>query len=152
MQKLTPAPQDFDWQHLTLPSSPNYFLLIPSTTINLIKGQLSYIPSRIQVSPQFNCSIDELQPLCLKHITNQARTTIYPGDNNAQTHYIQRSLLFRFPDIISIEIQAVNRDTATLFLYSRSVYGYSDFGVNKRRVKNLMKELNKEVINSPYAL
>ncbi|OAJ33577.1 DUF1499 domain-containing protein [Piscirickettsia salmonis] len=147
MQKFTPTSQDFDWQNLTLPSSPNYFLLIPSTTINLIKGQFSYIPSRIQVSPQFNCSVDKLQQLCLKHITNQARTTLYRGDNNVQTHYIQRSLFFRFPDIISIEIQAVNQDTATLFLYSRSVYGYSDFGVNKRRVKNLVKELNKEIIS-----
>jgi uncharacterized protein (DUF1499 family) len=50
---------------------------------------------------------------------------------------VQRSLVFRFPDTIWIEI-APRGEQASLAIYSRSAYGRSDFGVNRARVETLL--------------
>jgi hypothetical protein len=48
--------------------------------------------------------------------------------------WVVRSLVLNFPDIIWAEVRPVEGASSELLLYSQSVYGYSDFGVNKRRV------------------
>jgi uncharacterized protein (DUF1499 family) len=50
---------------------------------------------------------------------------------------VQRSLVFRFPDTIWIEV-APRGERASLAIYSRSAYGRSDFGVNRARVEALL--------------
>jgi len=50
---------------------------------------------------------------------------------------VQRSLVFRFPDTVWIEI-APRGARASLAIYSRSAYGRSDFGVNRARVETLL--------------
>jgi uncharacterized protein (DUF1499 family) len=50
---------------------------------------------------------------------------------------VQRSLVFRFPDTIWIEIMP-RGDRASLAIYSRSAYGRADFGVNRARVETLL--------------
>jgi uncharacterized protein (DUF1499 family) len=65
-----------------------------------------------------------------------------PRDGSAQAGggrivAVQRSLVFRFPDTIWIEI-APQGEQARLAIYSRSAYGRSDFGVNRARVETLL--------------
>jgi len=55
--------------------------------------------------------------------------------------FVQRSLIFRFPDTINIAVQSVGDGQATVAIYSRSNYGYGDFGVNRRRVETWLKRL-----------
>ena len=50
---------------------------------------------------------------------------------------VQRSMVFRFPDTVWIEI-APHGARASLAIYSRSAYGRSDFGVNRARVETLL--------------
>lgn len=50
-----------------------------------------------------------------------------------QAQWVERSGLANFPDIIVAEVVATP-DGTSLFLYSRSLFGYSDFGVNAKRV------------------
>ena len=51
-----------------------------------------------------------------------------------QLVFVQRSAIFRFPD--SVWIQAVTLpEGASVIIYSRSNYGYSDLGVNRERVE-----------------
>ncbi len=52
----------------------------------------------------------------------------------AQVIYVQRSAVFRFPDTIWIQPVTLPQG-ASVILYSRSNYGYGDFGVNRERIE-----------------
>jgi uncharacterized protein (DUF1499 family) len=56
---------------------------------------------------------------------------------------VQRSAFLRFPDYIDVSILPVggNGDSSTIAIYSRSRFGYSDMGVNQRRVEEWMTAL-----------
>ena len=47
--------------------------------------------------------------------------------------FVVRSALFGFPDLVSIKFLDVKAGKSTFALYSRSVYGRSDLGVNRAR-------------------
>jgi hypothetical protein len=61
----------------------------------------------------------------------QPRTVLHVAyDRDLQAHYVARSARGNFPDLIAMQ---VTPDSMPL-LYSRSVYGTLDFGVNRRRM------------------
>lgn len=51
-----------------------------------------------------------------------------------QAQWVVRSALLNFPDIVAAEI-VPGPAGAGLFFYSRSLFGYSDLGVNRKRVE-----------------
>ncbi len=51
--------------------------------------------------------------------------------------------LFNFPDLIVAQVAAASPEASTLVLYSRSVYGYGDFGVNRARVVTWLAALDR---------
>jgi uncharacterized protein (DUF1499 family) len=55
-------------------------------------------------------------------------------EDRRQFDYIQRSARFRFPDIITVRFISVSPSQSAFAIYSRSVYGESDFGVNRERI------------------
>ncbi len=55
-------------------------------------------------------------------------------EDGAQIDYVQRSARFRFPDIITVRFISASPSQSTLAIYSRSIYGESDFGVNRERI------------------
>jgi uncharacterized protein (DUF1499 family) len=62
-----------------------------------------------------------------------------------QIAYVQRSAVFRFPDLVSVEFRDAATGSSTVSVYSRSVYGYSDLGVNKKRVDAWLARLETVV-------
>jgi len=52
-----------------------------------------------------------------------------------QAQWVERSALLNFPDVIAAELAEDGPVGAGLFLYSRSLFGRSDLGVNRRRVQ-----------------
>lgn len=54
--------------------------------------------------------------------------------------YVQRSMIFGFPDYISVRALEVEGGAA-LIIWSRSRYGQSDLGVNKRRIDGWLKQI-----------
>jgi Protein of unknown function (DUF1499) len=62
-----------------------------------------------------------------------------------QVHYVVRSALLNFPDLVTVQVNSpagvnsgagansVTAGFSTLVIWSRSVYGRSDFGVNRER-------------------
>jgi uncharacterized protein (DUF1499 family) len=48
---------------------------------------------------------------------------------------VERSAVFNFPDVVAAEVVEDGPVGAGLFLYSRSLFGWSDLGVNRRRVQ-----------------
>ena len=66
---------------------------------------------------------------------SQPRTELLAEDvEGLQADYVQRSARFRFPDIITVRFISVSASRSTLVIYSRSIYGRSDFGVNRKRI------------------
>ncbi|MEM6932316.1 MAG: DUF1499 domain-containing protein [Pseudomonadota bacterium] len=61
-----------------------------------------------------------------------------PG--SAVRTFVQRSRLIGFPDYITVKALPVE-DGAALIVFSRSQYGYSDWGVNEKRVKDWLSKL-----------
>lgn len=55
--------------------------------------------------------------------------------------YVQRSAVFGFPDYISVRA-VEGEDGAALAIWSRSRFGYSDLGVNRRRVEGWLATLD----------
>jgi uncharacterized protein (DUF1499 family) len=48
--------------------------------------------------------------------------------------YIERTRLIGYPDYITIKVIPIDPDNSKLSIYSRSRFGHSDLGINKRRV------------------
>tara|TARA_Y100001978_G_C23486111_1_gene334001 strand:+ start:274 stop:618 length:345 start_codon:yes stop_codon:yes gene_type:complete len=74
------------------------------------------------------------------------RTDILKKENNYWKG-VCRSLIFRFPDDLEILLisnnKNINDSLGTIQVRSSSRIGQSDLGVNKRRVENLLLELEK---------
>jgi uncharacterized protein (DUF1499 family) len=57
-----------------------------------------------------------------------------------QAELVQRSLVFRFPDHVTVEAFAADSGRSALAVYSRAVVGRYDFRVNEKRVKAWLEE------------
>ncbi len=60
-----------------------------------------------------------------------------------QAQFVARSAWLNFPDLIVAQVNAAGRGKSTLVLYSRSVYGYGDFGANRARVSTWLAALDR---------
>jgi uncharacterized protein (DUF1499 family) len=65
---------------------------------------------------------------------------VYPA--TLEAHWVARSALLNFPDLIVAQVSPAGKDSSTLTLYSRSVYGSSDLGVNRKRLQAWIAALN----------
>ena len=102
---------------------PNQFLMCPP-----------HICSGHADSPVFDVSADELRERWREVISAQPRVELLAEDGQ-QFDYVQRSARLRFPDIITVRFISLSPSQSTLAIYSRSVYGKSDFGVNRKRIE-----------------
>lgn len=58
--------------------------------------------------------------------------------------YVQRSLVFRFPDTINVQVVALPDGRSTVLLYSRSQIGRGDMGVNRARIERWIGLIGEE--------
>ena len=112
-----------DFEDLKLTDKPNQFLMCPPV---ICTGHAD--------SPVFDASVDELRQHWDEVVAAQPRVELLAEDGQ-QFDYLQRSARFRFPDIITVRFVSVSPSQSTLAIYSRSVYGRSDFGVNRKRIE-----------------
>lgn len=96
-------------------------------------------------SAVFPLPVNEVLTIVETVIGNEPRTKLVAKEEELQQRvFVQRSRIFRFPD--TIWIQALSRGGGTaLIMYSRSNYGDSDLGVNKRRVEKWMTKLTERL-------
>ena len=67
---------------------------------------------------------------------SQPKVTVLEGSaKSGNVTYVQRTKLIAYPDYISIKISPEIAGKSRLTIYSRSRFGYFDYGVNKARVK-----------------
>ncbi len=80
----------------------------------------------------------------------QPRVFASPGRPDApwRRDYVARSRVFNFPDLVAVEI--LPGDGASgLVLWSRSVYGRSDLGVNRARLATWLAALDVRLGSAP---
>ena len=115
-----------EFAELKLTDKPNQFLMCPPG--------LCDTNSNVE-SPVFDVPVARLRAHLREVVAAQPRVELLTKDEDGQQiDYIQRSARFRFPDIITVRFISVSTSQSTLAIYSRSIYGESDFGVNRERI------------------
>jgi uncharacterized protein (DUF1499 family) len=93
-------------------------------------------------SPTFAMSWERLRDYWNEAVSLQPRVELAArGEGGRKLTYIQRSFVFHFPDIITVEFFPVDETRSTLAVASHSRYGRADFGVNAERVESWMQLL-----------
>lgn len=134
-----PTPPQMDPAAIVRPASPNTALAGPQS--------LKPIPDIFV--PPYHLSPDRLFAMIQSVATSQPRTyeaAIYP--NRYQAHYVARSEVFNFPDQIMVQVLPDGPDNSELILWSRSVYGESDLGVNRKRLTTWLADLQARLPHS----
>lgn len=129
-----------DFHTLLPPSSPNWYLVVPEAIDN---------HAAQQKSPIYCVSAADLTKHVVNYMRHLPRTKMVYNNKDAKSFgYVQVTKFWRFPDYISIQIFPVSSNKSTLAVYSRAKYGYSDFGVNKKRVLQMLSHLEAKACNN----
>jgi uncharacterized protein (DUF1499 family) len=134
-----PTPLPMDTTHIVRPSSPNTALAAPD----------GFAPPPDVATPSYRVPADSLFTLVQDVAGSQPRTyraALYPAQ--LQVHYVARSAVFNFPDLIMVQVRTEGPDSSSLIVYSRSVYGRSDLGVNRKRIETWLTALQTKLPSS----
>jgi uncharacterized protein (DUF1499 family) len=127
------VPPVMDFSHLGRPASPNTALAAPA----------GFQPPPDLTTPPYSVSAERLYAAVSQIAAAQPRSfpaSAYP--DRLQLHFVVRSAVLNFPDLVTAQVSAAGPAASTLVLYSRSVYGYSDLGVNRQRLITWLAALN----------
>jgi hypothetical protein len=95
-----------------------------------------YCSAKAVTSPVFDLPWDRLREYWAEVIDGEKSLLRVAGDPDAGRFvYVQHSSIFRFPDIIIVELVPLGPDRSSIAIYSRSRYGEYDFGKNRKRVE-----------------
>lgn len=137
-----PVPGPMDMARIVRPSSPNTALAAPD----------GFRPTPDLVTPVYAVPAPALYAAIRQVAAGQARTYAHVSfDDRLQAHFVARSAVFGFPDLITAQVEPAAPGHSTLVLYSRSVYGRSDLGVNRRRVESWLAALQTRLAGTPQA-
>ncbi|KAJ1413310.1 hypothetical protein B484DRAFT_455096 [Ochromonadaceae sp. CCMP2298] len=116
----------------------------PTTTANeYIVAPKGFTPARADaISSVYSVPVGELSDIVDEIVLRQPRITRIAEDPaTSRKEWVQRSLLFRFPDVITVQLIPLTDSSSTLAVHSYSVYGGSDLGVNGNRVRSWLSEI-----------
>lgn len=120
-----PVPDPVDIAQLAVPARRNAALL----------GPAGYQPPPTLTAMPHGVSAELLYEAIVRVALAQPRTYLaaaYP--TRLQAHFVARSEKLNFPDVVVAQAVALDATTSVALIYSASVYGRSDFGVNRRRL------------------
>lgn len=117
--------------------TPNQYLLAPPDLCR------AAVPD--ETAPRFALAMTTLAERWHAAVTAppENATRLRSDDTNSQHDYLQRSRLWRFPDIVTVRFIALGPERSTLAIYSRALYGRGDLGINRRRVRRWLGYLGK---------
>ena len=134
-----PVPKWMDIAAIERPSTPNAALAAPA----------GFKPDPDIVTPPYHLPPNRLFTLVQAVASSQPRTVqsaIFPEQR--QAHYVARSAVFNFPDLVTVQVRPDGSDDSDLIFYSRSVYGHSDLGVNRKRAEIWLAALQASLPSS----
>lgn len=133
-----PVPPYMDMRKIERPSSPN----------NAVAGPAGSGRQAVDLVTQpYAMAPEALYPIVKAAIAGMANTYLL-GEyaDRTQMHFVVRSKVLNFPDVVSIQIETGGREGESLItLYSRSIYGYYDFGANKARLLPLLARIDQAI-------
>jgi uncharacterized protein (DUF1499 family) len=128
-----PPPEPVEFRSLVLPRSPNTCLAVPAGADPAAHLATPPLPAKAATAWPVLRSLG-------RHFPRTYPLAEWPERRQAQ--WVARSALVGFPDVVAAELVERPDGTSGLFLYSRSLFGRSDFGVNRRRVEAWMAALD----------
>lgn len=121
-----PPAEPVDFRALVLPRSPNACLAAPAGAH----------PAAHLATPPLPVGMATAWPVLRRFGQRFPRTWRFAEwPERRQAQWVERSARLNFPDVIAAELAEGPDGAAGLFLYSRSLFGWSDLGVNRRRVE-----------------
>jgi Protein of unknown function (DUF1499) len=95
-------------------------------------------------SPVFDLPWERLRDYWMEMISGETRVVRAVADLAPRHYvYIQHSPIFRFPDIVTVELIPLGPSRSSVAVYSRSRYGEYDFHKNRKRVEKWLFLLQK---------
>lgn len=125
-----PPPEPVPFSAFVRPATPNAAIAAPA-------GQLPIQPDIVLA--EFALPPGQLRAALAAVAAAQPRTFVH-GRTGAQDHWVVRSAVFNFPDLVTAEVFPRPGGSA-LVLYSRSIYGRSDLGANRARLATWLAAL-----------
>lgn len=125
-----------DLRTLKRPGAPNNYLICAR----------NLCPDADEDGPMVDLPAEKVLVAALKVASMEPDTN--PAEVNAGTAqivFVQRTPWLRFPDIVRIQAIASASGKTGIALYSQSVYGRYDFGVNKARARRWMTAIRAEL-------
>ena len=122
-----PPPSLMDMTAIERPATPNTFLA----------GPAGMHPTPDQATEPQDLPAGKLYEKIRLLLADQPHTYIaaeFP--DQLQLHYVVRSRLMNYPDLVTVQVDPDGPDRATFIIWSRSVYGYGDLGVNRARANS----------------
>lgn len=130
-----PLPQ-IDLSVFKMHEKPNQYLVCGA---GLCKNETPHM-----IAPVFEMNARDLRKAFQSVALNDTDVTlIHKDDEQRQDDYVARTKWMRYPDIVTAKFIDLDGGQSTFALYSRSVYGHSDFGVNEKRAKAWLEKLQK---------
>lgn len=111
-----------------------------------IVAPIDFTPARSERAPVFDVSAADLEKaLDLIVLKSPRISEIATDESTHRREYVQRALLFRWPDVITFQAIPLEDSKSTLAIHSFSIYGAGDLGVNKNRVTTWLDELDTDM-------
>ena len=118
--------EQVDFAQLRLKGSPNQYLVCPD----------GYCSAQSHaIAPEFSISADQLQ----------AAWFIARNEGERQFDIETLTPLVGFPDTVTVRFIELPDGRSTLAIYSRSHYGRSDLGANKKRIDQWLSQLVAQI-------
>ena len=135
-QSDNPAEWHLDPLTAPTPSTPNSYRVAPAgDSID-----------RDADAPTFSVPVADLAAAFDAVALGDDRVDVLAGSaSGGFVTYVQRSAFFAFPDYVSVRFVEAEGGGSTLAVFSRSRYGKSDLGVNKKRVVRWLQQLGQTV-------
>lgn len=126
-----------DFATLQRDSVPNQYLLCPKAMCTTqTDGE----------APVFDVPVEQLQVAWDEMLAEQPRLLLLRRDvTNTQIDYVQRTRLLRFPDLVTVRFVSIDDTHSTVAIYSRSVWGKGDMGVNRARIEEWLARVKAKV-------
>lgn len=123
-----------DLMRLERPSSPNTALAAPE----------GFSPKPDVVTPGYKADPQALLAALGRVAASQPRTYAL-AEAPERRDWVARTRVANFPDEVAAQAMPRAGGGSDLVLYSRSIYGHSDFGVNRKRVQAWLAALDAEL-------
>lgn len=106
--------------------------------------------ARVVKAPQYGIDKKELAKIIDKvimsgSVTGGRITPIAIDDSTGRMEYVQRTPIFNFPDVITVMPVSCGPSCSSVAVHSYSIYGAADGGVNTKRVKGWLEEIEEGV-------